>query len=282
MEENVIISRNQTEKSMGTYSNGIMGPFNGKVGTVVGYIWNGKYCMRAYKKNVRNPRTEAQTAHRSLFKQEVQLAAKMRWAVTTTLRDTAREQGLTAFNLFVKLNQHAFAMTDGHLQVDYSTLVLSVGDVAPVEARGMEWTADNVLTVRYDRGAGKRYDYVYMFVYVPDLEEGYMATPAYRGDRRIAAALPDEYAGHEVQVYLMAQTSDGRWSGTTYVGQLSLNENSTTDEASFLLEPTPTHSMDASADVSADNIETTRGGTGGGTDAGQPPSRDPSLHRRQD
>ena len=33
---------------MGTYSNGVMGPFNGKVGTVVGYMWNGKFCMRAY------------------------------------------------------------------------------------------------------------------------------------------------------------------------------------------------------------------------------------------
>jgi len=267
---------------MGTYSNGIMGPFNGRVGTVVGYMWNGKYCMRAYRKDVRNPRTEAQTAHRSLFKQEVQLAAKMRWAVTTTLLDTAREQGLTAFNLFVKLNQHAFAMADGQLQVDYSTLVFSVGDVAPVEARGMEWTADNVLTVRYDRGAGKRYDYVHMFVYVPDLEEGYMAAPAYRGDRRIAVALPDDYAGHEVQVYLMAQDADGRWSGTTYVGHLSLNENSEADEVPAEPEVSPTPRTAANAEASANNKEF----VGGASGIGQPPSRaadsGPGRHPRKE
>ena len=266
---------------MGTYSNGIMGPFNGRVGTVVGYMWNGKYCMRAYRKDVRNPRTEAQTAHRSLFKQEVQLAAKMRWAVTTTLLDTAREQGLTAFNLFVKLNQHAFAMADGQLQVDYSTLVFSVGDVAPVEARGMEWTADNVLTVRYDRGAGKRYDYVHMFVYVPDLEEGYMAAPAYRGDRRIAVALPDDYAGHEVQVYLMAQDADGRWSGTTYAGQLLLNENTADDEVSALSKDSPTLRTEANTTVADDSKES----AGGESNTSQPPSRytdsSPQRHQRQ-
>ncbi|MGX8712677.1 MAG: DUF6266 family protein, partial [bacterium] len=92
---------------MATYKNGIMGPFNGKVGTVVGYMWNGKYCMRAYNRNVKNPRTEAQMEHRRMFKQEVQLAAKMRWAVGTTMREAAREAGLTAYNLFVKVNQPA-------------------------------------------------------------------------------------------------------------------------------------------------------------------------------
>lgn len=49
---------------MAVYRNGIMGPFNGKVGTVVGYMWNGKCCMRAYNRNVKNPGTEAQQEHR--------------------------------------------------------------------------------------------------------------------------------------------------------------------------------------------------------------------------
>ena len=109
---------------------GIMGGFSGKVGTVVGYYWNGKPCMRAYKRYVNNPRTEAQQEHRTLFKQEVQLAAKMRWAVTTTMTEAAREAGMTSYNLFVHMNQHAFTMSDNRLVVDYSRLMLSMGDVA--------------------------------------------------------------------------------------------------------------------------------------------------------
>jgi len=210
---------------MGTYSNGVMGPFNGKVGTVVGYMWNGKFCMRAYQKYVKNPRTEAQTAHRQMFKQEVQLAAKMRRAVAKTLRDSAREEGLTAYNLFVKLNQRAFGMEEGRLTVDYSALTLSVGDVPPVEPRGMEWSADNVLEVRFSpTGAGSRYDLVYLYVYVPDLESGYLAAPVHRRDKRLAVALPDEYAGHQAQAYLMVQADDGRWSLSAYAGEIVFNE----------------------------------------------------------
>ena len=209
---------------MAKCTDGIMGPFSGKVGTVVGYVWNGKQCMRAYNPDVRNPRTSAQKEHRELFKQEVQLAAQMRWAVGTTLRDAARGEGMTAYNLFVRLNQHAFGHDGDRLTVDYPTLVLSVGDAAPVRAEGMEWSADNVLTVNYERGLGKAYDHVSVYVYVPDLGTGYMCAPAYRRDKRVAAALPDSFAGHTAHVYLMTQSADGRWSRSTYAGSLQPGE----------------------------------------------------------
>ena len=48
---------------MAKFSQGILGPFQGKVGTVVGYMWNGKCCMRAYNRTIKNPRTPEQVAH---------------------------------------------------------------------------------------------------------------------------------------------------------------------------------------------------------------------------
>ena len=159
---------------------GIMGGFNGKVGTVVGYYWNGKPCMRAYKRYVNNPRTEAQQEHRTLFKQQVQLAAKMRWAVTTTMTEAAREAGMTSYNLFVHMNQKAFTMSDNRLVVDYSRLMLSMGDVPQVQLQAMEWSADNVLTVKYARGLGNAYDRVFLYVYVPELERGFLSAGTYR------------------------------------------------------------------------------------------------------
>jgi len=217
---------------MAKYFNGIMGPFSGRVGTVVGYMWNGKPCMRSYNGRVRNPRTAAQTAHRQMFKQEVQLAARMRGAVATTLREVAREEGLTAYNLFVKLNQRAFGMEEERLTVDYSALTLSVGDIPPVAPRALEWTADNVLEARFaPGGTGSFYDLVFLYVYVPDLETGYLAAPVHRRDKRMAVALPDEYAGHRAQVYLMVQAPDGRWSPSAYAGEIALNEQLAEDEA---------------------------------------------------
>ena len=209
---------------MAKQTSGYLGGFSGRLGPAVGYMWNGKWCVRSHQPMVRNPRTEAQVAHRELFKQEVQLAAKMRWAVTKALTGMAREAGMTSYNLFVKVNQPAFSAEDGVLRVDYSRLRLSVGDVAPVELTEMTRTSDNVLMVRYRMGGGGRYDHVYLYAYVPDLGRGYLSAPAYRGDKRLAVALPDAFAGHETQVYLRVESDDGRWSDSLHCGAIDQGE----------------------------------------------------------
>jgi hypothetical protein len=171
--------------------------------------------------------------HRKMFKQEVQLAAKMSWAVGTTLRDEARATGMTAYNLFVKMNQHAFGMEDERLMVDYSSLILSAGNVATVSLKSMEWTSDNVLDVRYERGTGNSFDHVYLYAYIPDLETGFLAAPAYRRAKRVTLALPDRFAGHTAHVYLMVQTADGRWSNSVYAGEIALDERVEEPQGSY-------------------------------------------------
>ena len=137
---------------------------------------------------------------------------------------------MTAYNLFVKANQGAFAYTDDTLVVDYPNLVLSFGDIAPVEAESLERTADNVLNVRFARGIGRGNDEVYLYVWVPDLQRGYMSSSVHRREKRISVALPDEYAGHEVQAWLLVQGEEGGWSQSTWVdcGSTSLQAGEST------------------------------------------------------
>lgn len=52
---------------MGKYKQGILGPFSGKVGQVVGSFWNGVYYMRSLAPNVANPRTPEQMQVRANF-----------------------------------------------------------------------------------------------------------------------------------------------------------------------------------------------------------------------
>ena len=203
---------------MARQSAGYLGGFSGRLGPAVGYLWNGKWCLRTHNPMVRNPRTEAQVEHRALFKQQVQLAARMRWAVTSTLTGLAREAGMTSYNLFVHLNQPAFSAVEGRLQIDYAALRLSVGDVAPVELREMVWTEDNVLDVKFRSPQGRPLDYVYLYVYVPERGKGCLSAPVYRSDKRIALALPTFFEGCEAHVYLMAMSRDGRWSDSLYAG----------------------------------------------------------------
>ena len=216
---------------MAKQTSGYLGGFSGKLGPAVGYMWNGKWCLRSHQPMVNNPRTEAQVAHREMFKQEVQLAAKMRWAVTTTMTLLAREAGMTSYNLFVKLNQAAFSLEGGVMQVDYSRLLLSVGDVAPVTHATAVRQEGNVLTVNFRKGDGNNLDYVYLYVYAPEQGKGFLAAPAYRRDRKIQLALPDEMVGCELHAWLMTCTADGRWSASVY---LEVSE----EQEETLLEPT--------------------------------------------
>ena len=211
---------------MAKQSGSYLGGFSGRLGPAVGYMWNGKWCLRAHNPMVRNPRTEAQVEHREVFKQEVQLAASMRPAIVKSMTGLAREAGMTSYNLFVKVNQPAFSVVEGRLQVDYSALRLSMGDVPQVELREMAWTDDNVLTVKFRPGQGQSTDYVYLYVYVPERAQGIISAPVYRYQKQISFMMSSYFIGYEAQVYLMTMSEDGRWSESLYCGAIRQGEES--------------------------------------------------------
>ncbi len=212
-------------KQYGSY----LGGFSGKLGPAIGYMWNGRWCMRSRPAQVHNPRTEAQVAHRTAFKGEVQLAARMRWAVMQGLTASARELGMTAYNLFVSLNQPAFSLEAGQLVVDWSRLQLSVGPVAPVQGGEVSVHEGNVLSVSFEKNPlhapASAYDSVRLYAYAPSTGMGYLTAPVYRRSQRIEALLPDEMAGSEVHLYLMVQDEAGRFSTTAYAGSITLTDN---------------------------------------------------------
>ena len=46
---------------------GPLGNFSGKVGTVVGYMWRGRPCIRVYRHAINYPNTEQQQQQRDWF-----------------------------------------------------------------------------------------------------------------------------------------------------------------------------------------------------------------------
>ena len=237
---------------------GFMGGFHGRLGPAVGYMWRGQWCVRAYNPAPRNPRTPEQVAHREMFKREVQLASHMSWAINLSFKEVSYNMGMTPYNLFVHLNQHAFSLVerdqsganqhafslvgrdqsganqpnevvDGIFTVDYRKLILSTGPLQEAVYEAPEWTSDNVLTVKLGRSSGDRHDYVRLYVYCPDLETGILTAPVYRKAKQISAMLPDRFAGREVHVYGLVYNDEGVWAETTYVGGLPLTENGEVD-----------------------------------------------------
>ena len=239
-------------KQYGSY----MGGFSGRLGPAVGYMWNGIWVVRSRPGQVRNPRSAAQMAQRTAFKAEVQLAAAMRTAVMQGLTPAARQVHMTAYNLFVSINQPCFALSDSGLEVDWEHLQLSAGPVAPVLPQAPQLSADGVLSLEFDPNHGERRsrgrDLVRLYVYCPELEEGRLAAPVYRRDRRISLLLPDEYIGRRLVVYTFAVDEQGNYSPTTGVDLADL--------ASLPAEGAPTSSAShgtAAAETQSVGVNTT-------------------------
>ena len=218
---------------MATTINGQLLGLSGRVGPLVTYPWRGKWVARTFASKPKNPRTEKQQSHRMLFKQEVQLAGRMNWVLRETMDAVSIEHGMTACNYFIKRNQAAFNAEEGALTVDWSSLVLSEGPVAPVAFGMPEVPEGTTLIIGFERNPrhmrADNYDRVYVYMYCPELQRGFFSAPVYRREQRIAVVLPEMFAGREVQLWGMVQDNAGRWSETIYIGCGPLEVSPTTD-----------------------------------------------------
>lgn len=192
------------------------------MGPAVGYMWNGKWCLRSRPAIVRNPRTPRQMECRALFAEQVRLAAAMRRGVLRGMTVAAREMGMTAYNLFVSVNQEAFSSEEGRLRVDWQRLTLSVGDVAPVEFGRAAVDEHGVLSVRVNGhtvSSGRRspFDEVRLYVYCPDEGAGVLSSTVARYDKKISILLPTFFLGKEVVVYGFVEDSEGVCSLSVYI-----------------------------------------------------------------
>lgn len=226
---------------MAKQTNGTLGGFVGKLGPVVGYRWKNVWCVRSQSRIVNNPRTEAQQEHRSLFKQEVQLAGRMRWAVNIGLKELSDQMDMTAQNLFVRANQQCFGLVDGRMEVDYANLCVSAGSVAPVAITEWGVDADNVLEVSFEKNplhlSCSQFDNVYVWVWCPEAGVGYLANAVYRRMKHMSTVLPQIMAGKEVHVYAFVQDERGRCSNTAYGGS-NLQQETEGEEQSIDMEVT--------------------------------------------
>lgn len=196
---------------MAKIDDGILGGFRGKVGPVIGYRWKDKWCMRARPVHVHNPRTAAQTAHRTLFREMVQLAAALKEGLRLGLRERARRDGMTEMNAFCRLNWRE----DG--RPPYQALRVSEGPVAPV-AFGAARLEGDVVRVEFGGGAARGGDGVRLLVLNATRRQALLSAPAARRRGSLALVLPTGWAADELHLYGFAADSAGRCSPSAYVG----------------------------------------------------------------
>jgi hypothetical protein len=208
---------------------GINDGYRGTVGTVIGYQWRGKWCLRSRPRQVRNPRTPKQMAARGLFSLVSQLASRMSFALRTGMRSEALKVHRTECNHFMSLNAPCFALVDNELRVDYENLLVAVGPVAPVGFATPVVPAGDTRTivVPFEKNplhlSSSGDDNVYLYAWCPETGEGILSSPVYRRKKQIEMTLPDRWNGLEVHLYGFATDYAGRASDSTYIGCIAFD-----------------------------------------------------------
>ena len=200
----------------------------GSVGTVVGYKWRGKWCLRARPVHVANPRTSRQVAARSLFAECVRLSGCMKQALRWGLRERSLREGMTECNLFYRINRDCFTQGDSGLEVRWAALCVADGPVAPVASVETTVDAGGVATARFADDVhhlgGSADDEVRLYAYCPAMRAGVMAAPPVRAVRAVQLALPVLWAGCEVHFYLWAADYRGRASSSCFAGTVAFRD----------------------------------------------------------
>ena len=209
---------------MGKYNKGILGPFMGKVGTVVGSIWNGVHYLRSLGDYTDNPTTAQLNARAKVslmmpFLADIKILINQGWA-------SRAGKGLTAMNAASSYHlKNAVTGVAPLYSVDYPQVVFSLGaldgaelpDVATGAGISIDfnWTPQTTFM-----GGGAATDKATMLVYCP-LENKFVfvkgVTPRSAGTYNML--LPALFSGNTVHAWLGFVSADGKVvSDSVYIG----------------------------------------------------------------
>ncbi len=209
---------------MGKQQKGINDGFSGSVGPAVGYLWRGKWCMRSKPVQVRNPRTARQQESRNKLVATVRLAASMRDALRLGMHRCSLERHMTESNYFIHENQSCFVWCEGHLEVDYPTLLLADGPRRNVLFGSLERVAENRVEVNFgtpdDDFLAEGDDLVYLYAWCPSTSNNVVAPPVFRYDGRASIRFPRSWDSREVWFYGWVQDHDGCCSPSRCLGSM--------------------------------------------------------------
>lgn len=127
---------------MGTIKQGILGGFNGKVGTVVGSSWKGEAYMRGLAQHVKNPKTEKQLEQRNKMDIAQKFMKQALQFINLGLKDVAKKQ--SPFNYAVRQMVNNAIGDAPDYTIDFSKIVLSKGILTPPSVQIMYVTMTDI------------------------------------------------------------------------------------------------------------------------------------------
>jgi Family of unknown function (DUF6266) len=206
--------------------NGINGPFSGKVGAVVGYVWKGKAVMRGLPRKRTGGPSPAQIQQHAKFALVHKFLRPLLSFLNVTYSSVAIQ--MTGFSKAFSYNvKNAITGAHPELGIDYSRVLVSQGDLQNVSSAEVIVSADGKLVFSWkeDSGTGsaKATDQVFVAVYNEELNQWISElNPVARkaGSCTIDAT---KMKGREVQTYIGFISNDGKdATDSRYTGMVKL------------------------------------------------------------
>ena len=212
---------------MGTYNKGILGPFSGKVGTVVGASWRGKDVMRSLPKKTDRTPTETQLMQREKFTAVSDFLTPISPVITQYYGSGSGE--LTRRNQAMSYHlKEAVTYVDPNFEILYNKVQISKGDLVGAQNPSINSSSTAEIKVNWEdnsgQGTAKATDQLVVVLFAPIDELYYYNLTA--GARSAASAtllLPSYFSGLEVQAWICFVSDDGKsYATSTYLGAVTI------------------------------------------------------------
>ncbi len=265
---------------MGKIKQGILGGFNGTVGTVIGGSWKGLSYMRGKAQSIKNPRTEKQMAQRIKFG----LAQKFVKVMTAYLQVGFRNytQHQTATNAAMSHTvRNCMAGTYPVFGIDPGKVLVSSGSLMPGRFCTVK-VADNVASFAWEDNSDESHaaidDFAMPLIYNFTKGEAVFTTEdASRVDCKAELKLPADWSGDLLSCYIaFASVQNTHVSNSVYVGDIK-SDGSVEQGANGILyndgvidkSPDKDSTSDGDGGTSSDTTPSTPDSGGSSSDKGQ-------------
>lgn len=200
---------------MSQYNQGILGPFSGKVGTVVGSFWKGRFVMRGRPTHMTNPNTAAQQAQRARFSLVSTTLAPLRPVINVGFAVRADVENVTPVNVAMQINMEQAVTGSGtNVSIDWNRFMVAGGTLLNVETPTATAAANHAITLSWVNNAGVQSDVldsdeVMVVAYNPTKKQAsFDLVTLFRDDQGGVLNVPSTWVGDAVQVFIFTRSAD--------------------------------------------------------------------------
>ena len=210
---------------MGKIKTGILGGFQGKVGTVIGSTWRGESIMRALPKTAAKAPTESQRIQRLKFKAVSEFLNPLRSTLSTYFgNDTGVK---SKYNMATSYHiTNAVEITEQGTQILYPRVLVAKGTLFGFQ--NLTTTpSETVITLNWEDntvfGNAKAEDTGNVVCYIEEVNTFYVfESIANRDGLTASVTLPQNFLGYNVEVYAFLYDKVSKTSSNSvYLGSIA-------------------------------------------------------------